>query len=261
MYGLIYGDLLNDQLRFNSTYYTMKTSMAMVGMQMFNVGYKPNMKDCFKRLVYQHNRVHKDTSLNSLNHALQYSVVTATSLPIQNFAFVLPVAYTAKTERTMLKRVEELMDLARRLPHTTMEAQAISLAIFLARHKASKHTIQTRIQTRFKDLEAKSIVHPIIQAFISGSSFDDVMLKADQISYSNSYALAYVGALAEAYYGMSKTHKKFVRTHLKETAHYITILNLFLEGSNTQAIKELRKEWVCRFPKTTEQRYIPTLFR
>ena len=132
---------------------------------------------------------------------------------------IAPVAYVGKT----LEEVKFLSQLVTEVTHDHPEgikaAEAIAVAIFMARHKASKQDIKGHIQKHYYplnftldqirptytfDVTAQGSTPQAIVAFLESKSFEDAIRNAISIGGDSDTIAAMTGSIAEAFYGIPK---------------------------------------------------------
>lgn len=130
---------------------------------------------------------------------------------------VSPVGWAYNTAGEVLKEAEKSAAVTNNHPEGIKGAQAVALAIFMARQKSSKEEIKKEISGRFGyDLSASlakirpgypfdetcpgSVPQSII-AFLEATSFEDTIRKAVSLGGDTDTMAAIAGAVAEAYYG------------------------------------------------------------
>jgi len=132
---------------------------------------------------------------------------------------VSPVAYVGKT----LEEVKFLAQLVTEVTHNHPEglkaAEAIAVAIFMAKEKKHKTEIKTYLQKHYYpldltldqirptykfDVTAQGSTPQAIVAFLESDSFEDAIRNAISIGGDSDTIAAMTGSIAEAYYGVPK---------------------------------------------------------
>lgn len=158
---------------------------------------------------------------------------------------VSPVAWAFDSLETVLEEAEKSAAVTHNHPEGIKGAQAVALAIFLARNKESKESIKQEITTRFNyDLERKlddirpnyrfdvscqgSVPESII-AFLESNDFEDAIRKAVSIGGDSDTIACISGSIAEAFYsGIPDNIKKEATERLTEPM--IQVINKFYEA-------------------------------
>jgi ADP-ribosylglycohydrolase len=129
---------------------------------------------------------------------------------------VSPVANAYNSEEAVLLHAKESAECTHNHPEGIKGAQAVSLAIFLARTGADKDEIRKKISVRFKydltrsidairpdyriDLTCPGSVPEAIIAFLDSKDFEDAIRNAVSLGGDADTQAAIAGAIAEAYY-------------------------------------------------------------
>eukprot|EP00899_Mesostigma_viride_P015238 jgi/Mesvir1/23715/Mv18662-RA.1 len=130
---------------------------------------------------------------------------------------VSPVGFSAMSEEQALSEASITASITHNHPQGVAGAQAVALAIFLARTGASKEAIRARISATFGydlsatvdeirptyafDVSAQGSVPQSIIAFLDGNSWEECVRNAVSLGGDADTMAAIAGALAEAYYG------------------------------------------------------------
>lgn len=135
---------------------------------------------------------------------------------------VSPVAWFFNTRDEVLKAAEESASVTHNHPEGIKGAQAIALAIFLARTGKSKTIIKNSIVNLFGyDLErtldeirptyefsatCQLTVPESIIAFLESTDFEDCIRRAISIGGDSDTIACMAGGIAEAFYGLENIH-------------------------------------------------------
>jgi len=130
---------------------------------------------------------------------------------------VSPVAHAFQTEKEVLDQALRSAACTHNHPEGIKGAQAIALAVFLARNHASKEEIRSAISHRFGynlsrhiddirplyriNLTCPGSVPEAIVAFLDSDSFEDAIRNAVSLGGDADTQAAMAGAIAEAFYG------------------------------------------------------------
>lgn len=129
---------------------------------------------------------------------------------------VSPVGWAFETVEEVLKEAEASAAITHNHPEGIKGAQAVALAIFRARKKATKAEIRDEIVTRFDydlskcldeirpayqfDETCQVTVPPAIIAFLESSDYEDAIRKAISLGGDADTLAAISGSIAEAFY-------------------------------------------------------------
>lgn len=130
---------------------------------------------------------------------------------------VSPVAHVFKTEAEVLDQARRSAACTHSHPEGVKGAQAVALAVFLARNKASKSEIRETVSRRFGydlsrrvndirpgyriSLTCPGSVPEAILAFLDSEDFEDAVRNAVSLGGDADTQAAIAGAIAEAFYG------------------------------------------------------------
>jgi len=130
---------------------------------------------------------------------------------------VSPVGWLFNTPEEVLSEAKRSAEVSHNHPEGIKGAQAIALAIFMARKKASKEEIRQQISTLFGydlnhtieeirpktnfDVTCQGSVPPSIIAFLDSTSVLDAIRKAISLGGDSDTQAAMAGGIAEAFYG------------------------------------------------------------
>lgn len=130
---------------------------------------------------------------------------------------VSPVAWAYEDEATVLEKAKESAEWTHSHPQGVRGAQAVALAIFMARKGSSKDYIKNKIEELFDydlsehtdsirnwytfKVSCKSTVPPAIRAFYDSEDFEDAIRIAISLGGDSDTIAAITGSIAEAYYG------------------------------------------------------------
>lgn len=160
--------------------------------------------------------------MNFLTWALSSSDQPYYSLGNGSAMRVSPVGWAFDTEEKVLDEAEKSAACTHSHPEGIKGAQAIALAIYLARMGADKETIRHQIQHRFGydlnrtvdeirpnyhfDVTCPGSVPEAIIAFLDSVSFEDAIRNAVSLGGDADTQADMAGAIAEAYYGPIPAH-------------------------------------------------------
>jgi ADP-ribosylglycohydrolase len=129
---------------------------------------------------------------------------------------VSPVGWAFNSEAEVLAQAKASSEVTHNHPEGIKGAQAVALAIFLARNKNTKETIKKEIAGRFKydlnrtlaqirpsyrfDVSCQGSVPEAIIAFLESNCFEDAVRKAVSLGGDSDTIACIAGAIAEAYY-------------------------------------------------------------
>ena len=130
---------------------------------------------------------------------------------------VSAIAWAFDDEKELLRQVKESCYYTHNNREAIRCAQAVALAIFLARKGHSKEDIRSRLGNDFKmeffpldlirdsyrfDSRSDYSVPPAIEAFFESSDYESCIRKAVSIGGDSDTIAAIAGGIAEAYYGI-----------------------------------------------------------
>lgn len=149
---------------------------------------------------------------------------------------ISPVGFIARTE----SEVRELSEIVTSVTHNHEEglkgAEAIALAIFMARNGCTKSEIRNKINRSYYPLNftidgirdsyqfnetCQDTVPQAIVAFLESSSFEDAIRTAISVGGDSDTLAAITGSIAEAYYGVPEIIRKRALTYLDDELHAI----------------------------------------
>lgn len=130
---------------------------------------------------------------------------------------VSPVGFAFDSYEEVLKQAEKSAVVTHNHPEGIKGAQAVALAIFLARQGADKDSIRASIAARFGydlsaslaeirpgyrfDVSCQGTVPPALTAFFESTSVEDAIRKAVSLGGDSDTLACIAGAVAEAAYG------------------------------------------------------------
>ncbi len=144
---------------------------------------------------------------------------------------VSAVGWAFNDEATVLREAERSAEGTHNHPEGIKGAQAVALAIFLARNKATKETVRSRIVTDFSydlsrtvediqpgysfDVTCQGSVPEAIIAFLDSTDFESALRNAIWLGGDADTQACIAGSIAEAFYGgVPPTVEAEVRTRL-----------------------------------------------
>jgi ADP-ribosylglycohydrolase len=148
--------------------------------------------------------------------------------------------FAARTEEEAKRFSKAVTEVSHNHPEGIKGAEAVSIAIFMAKNGATKQEIRRRIECDYYSLNftldgirdsysfnetCQGTVPQAIVAFLESVSFEDAIRSAISIGGDSDTLAAIAGSIAEAYYGI---HKNIEKAAMK-----------FLDGR----LRDIYKEW------------------
>jgi len=157
---------------------------------------------------------------------------------------VSPIGWAFNTETTVLEEAKKSAEVTHNHPEGIKGAQAVALAIFLARQGASKKVIKEEIENRFGydlnpvithkfDVSCQGTVPHAIASFLSADGFEDTIRRAIFRGGDSDTVAAIAGSIAEPFYfipdsmiqgafgklseDISNITERFVKKHVDKT--------------------------------------------
>jgi len=144
---------------------------------------------------------------------------------------VSPVGFAFDDDHTVLREAAKTAEITHNHPEGIKGAQAIALAVFLAKNGEDKPSIRKRIQETFGydlsrtideirpgyafNISCRGTVPEAIIAFLDSVSFEDAVRNAISLGGDSDTLACIAGGIAEAYYREVPTViLREVRTHL-----------------------------------------------
>lgn len=146
---------------------------------------------------------------------------------------VSPIGWAFNTIDDVLREAEASAACSHNHPFGIQSAQAVALAIFLARKGQDKETIAEAIESRFEDFvltdnleliraqalmdgfdETWASVPPAISVFLATDSFESCLREAIALGCDADTQACIAGSIAEAYYGVEPHHTTEVMNFL-----------------------------------------------
>ena len=130
---------------------------------------------------------------------------------------VSPCGFYAPTEEKAKTISRAVTEVTHNHPEGIKGAEAVTVAIFLAKTGASKEQIRNRIESDYYKLDftidgirptyrfnetCQETVPPALEAFLESTSFEDCIRIAISVGGDSDTLAAIAGAIAEAYYGI-----------------------------------------------------------
>jgi len=130
---------------------------------------------------------------------------------------VSPCGFVAQTENEAKMLSKIVTEVTHNHPEGIKGAEAVVIAIFMARNGASKDDIKKRIENEYYQLDftlvsirqtykfdatCQNTVPQAIQAFLESNSFEDAIRNAISIGGDSDTIAAITGGIAEAFYGI-----------------------------------------------------------
>ncbi len=144
---------------------------------------------------------------------------------------VSPVGFAAKSIEEAKELSKKVTEVTHNHPEGLKGAEAISVAIYMARNGKSKEEIKKymtenyyelgqsveELQKTYKfDVSTQGSVPPALECFYESTDFEDCIRNAISIGGDSDTIGAIVGGLAEAYYGIPEDIKKKAMGYLPE---------------------------------------------
>jgi len=129
---------------------------------------------------------------------------------------VSAIGWAFDDEKEILRQVSESCHYTHNNKEAIRNAQAVAIAVYLARKGTSKEEIKSRLEKDFKiefypldlirddyqfDSRSDYSVPPAIEAFLEGSDYESCIRKAISIGGDSDTIAAIAGGIAEAFYG------------------------------------------------------------
>ncbi|MCG2730847.1 MAG: GNAT family N-acetyltransferase [Acetobacterium sp.] len=142
---------------------------------------------------------------------------------------ISPAAFAARSEAEARILSEVITRVTHNHPEGLKGAEAVAVAIYMARNGAGKDAIRDRINTCYYQLDftideirdtyqfnetCQETVPQAIQAFWESTSFDDAIRTAISVGGDSDTLAAITGAIAEAYYEVPKELEEKALSHL-----------------------------------------------
>ena len=143
---------------------------------------------------------------------------------------VNPVGFAFDVLDDVLRVAEESAAVTHDHPEGVRGAQAVAMAIFLARNERDKNEIARELKSRFAydldtpldairpsysfDVTCQGSVPQALRAFIESTSFEDALRNAVSLGGDADTQACIAGGVAEAYYGVPKEIEAEVRRRL-----------------------------------------------
>lgn len=142
---------------------------------------------------------------------------------------ISPVGFVARTEEEARKLSEAVTGVTHNHPEGLKGAEAVAIAIYMARMGCSKDQIREKIERLYYPLDftlegirdtykfnetCQGTVPQAIQAFLESTSFEDAIRNAISIGGDSDTLAAIAGGIAEAYYGVPEELKQKALSYL-----------------------------------------------
>jgi ADP-ribosylglycohydrolase len=130
---------------------------------------------------------------------------------------VSPVGFAFDSEEEVMKQAKMSAEISHNHPEGIKGAQAVAMAIFLARTGSDKNSIREKIRKLFKydlkrtvddirpgysfDVSCKGTVPEAIISFLDSESYEDAIRNAVSLGGDSDTLACITGGIAEAYYG------------------------------------------------------------
>lgn len=241
MYGAIIGDIIGSIYEFHNVrhkgisidhpgmHFTDDTVLTIATMDAIlhpEIGYAKMYKQYFRDYV--------DSNCGFGGRFYQWGLSDSLE-PYDSFGNgsamrVSPVAWIYDAEEEVLSEAKRSAEVTHNHPEGIKGAQAIALAIFLARKGVVKEVIGSTITERFgyslsssiEELQKTNIFDETCQGsvpdalicFMNSTDFEDCIRTSISIGGDSDTIACMAGSIAEAYYGLDKKWIKFADDHL-----------------------------------------------
>lgn len=144
---------------------------------------------------------------------------------------ISPVGFFAKTEEEVCLLSNIITGVTHNHPEGLKGAEAVAMAIFMAKSGASKEEIKAKINRDYYNLDftidairdsytfdvtCQGSVPQAIQAFLESTSFEDAIRTAISLGGDTDTIGAMTGSIAEAFYGVPDEIKEQALSYLNE---------------------------------------------
>jgi len=142
---------------------------------------------------------------------------------------ISPVGFASETEEEVIRLSRAVTGVTHNHPEGIKGAEAVAMAIFMARNGYSKKEIRDRIVKDYYSLDftideirstyefnetCQNTVPQAIEAFLEAESFEDAIRTAVSVGGDSDTIAAITGSIAEAYYGVPEDVKNRALTYL-----------------------------------------------
>ncbi|MCR3923084.1 MAG: ADP-ribosylglycohydrolase family protein [Firmicutes bacterium] len=142
---------------------------------------------------------------------------------------ISPVGFVATTEDAAIRLSEAVTGVTHNHDEGIKGAEAVAVAIYLARRGFTKGEIRDKIKQNYYELDfrindiratytfnetCQDTVPQTIEAFLESTSFEDAIRTAISLGGDSDTLAAITGSMAEAYYGVPKNIKEKALTYL-----------------------------------------------
>lgn len=247
MYGTIVGDVIGSVYEFHNVYQkdinldlpnmrftddTVLTVATMDAIMHPEVGYAQMYKQYFRDYVLSD----RGFGGRFFEWGLSSSLEPYHSYGNGSAMRIAPIAYICETIEDVLVEAKRSAEVTHNHPEGIKGAQAIALAIFLARKGFSKYDIEFELLSRF-DYDLTRTVEQIrdyqkangifeetcqysvpeaIICFFEGMNFEDTIRTAISIGGDSDTIACMAGSIAEAFYGIEAKWVMFAEEHLDQ---------------------------------------------
>ena len=254
MYGAIIGDIVGSVFEFNNikskdiplklrnsrfTDDTVLTVATMDALLNPEIGYAKMYKAYFRH--------YKDSKRgfggNFYRWGLQDTLQPYNSYGNGSAMRVSPVAWIYNSLEETLEEAKRSAEVTHNHPEGIKGAQALAMAIYMARKKASKEDIKHAITHNFQYDLSRSVdaIRPVnqfdetcpgsvpeaITCFLEATSFEDTLRTAISIGGDSDTIACMAGSIAEAYYGIDPEWIDYI--HTKLDPHLKKVIESFYE--------------------------------
>jgi len=142
---------------------------------------------------------------------------------------ISPVGFASETEEEVIRLSRAVTGVTHNHPEGIKGAEAVAMAIFMARKGYSKKEIRDRIVKDYYSLDftideirstyefnetCQNTVPQAIEAFLEAESFEDAIRTAVSVGGDSDTIAVIAGSIAEAYYGVPEDIKNRALTYL-----------------------------------------------
>jgi len=248
MYGAIIGDIIGSVYEFNNvrrkdfeiqrptmrfTDDTVLTIATMDALLHPEVGYAAMYKKYFLKYVNSH----RGFGGRFYQWGLSTSLKPYHSFGNGSAMRIAPVAWAFNTAEEVLAEAKRSAEVTHNHPEGIKGAQAIALAIFMARQQNSKSEIKDVMQTRFGYDLSRSIdnirrvnvfdetcqgsVPEALTCFLESTDFEDTLRTSISIGGDSDTIACMACSIAQAAYGIDPKWIEFANTKLDEDQKHI----------------------------------------
>src|SRR5690625_3732299 len=165
---------------------------------------------------------------------------------------ISPVGYAANNEKGVVKLSKAVTCVTHNHEEGIKGAEAVAIAIYMAKQQNTKTEIRNRIQQHYYNLNftideirdtyqfnetCQETVPQAITAFLESNSFEDAIRNAISLGGDSDTLAAITGSIAEAYYGVSEDLINKALTFLDD--ELLSIYNEWLEITGSGSLDKI----------------------